>query len=650
MPVRRLIAWALGVGVFLVGAGSAHAAPRLHTCAGQADFGCGTLRVPLDRGGKVAGTVGIRFAVQRQFPGGPRRVLIALAGGPGQPAVELAGSFAISLDPALRHYRLAVLDQRGTGGSGLLTCPNVQRLRALDPFTPAALASCAQLLGPRRAFYSTADSVLDIEALRKALGASKVALMGVSYGTYVALQYARAFPHRVDRLILDSIVGPGQPDGFQLDIFGAVPRILRDTCAHNACRGITADPVRDLGAVVAALQTAPLRGAVFDTRGRRHAAVLSQGEQLLAVLEAGDLNPFLQAALPAALAGAGNGDPALLVRLLRPATGEPTSAREISFGVLAATGCEDAQLPYSLQSPLAERAGRSEAALGAIPPSRYLPFDAQTVLRASAAEDCGQWPAQAVRQPFTGPLPNVPALLLSGRADVRTPLENALATAAQLPRATIVALRGSGHDVIDTDITGCSGIALDRFISGRRVGKPCLGRDVGVDSLPLPPRKLEDFRVAPGVSGRRGRAVFAALETVADAHVAALISLYGGFSPRGGGLHGGRFEETSTFDGTLVLDRYAYLLGLRLTGTVHTTDGRARGGSVHVQGLGLDGTLSFGARGSVVGVLGGQRVSYVPRSARASTATRVGAPSIPHWTGRAPPPRSPLGVAARGPR
>ena len=36
--------------------------------------------------------------------------------------------------------------------------------------------------------------------------------MGISYGTHVALQYARAFPEHVDRLILDSIVGPDGPD------------------------------------------------------------------------------------------------------------------------------------------------------------------------------------------------------------------------------------------------------------------------------------------------------------------------------------------------------------------------------------------------------------------------------------------------------
>ena len=193
----------------------------------------------------------LHFAIQRA---GPAKVLIALSGGPGQSAVSSASSFAISLEPALRRYRLAVLDQRGTGKSGVLNCPNLQRLRSLDAYTPQAVAACASRIGPRRAFYSTADTVLDIDALRQALGADKIALMGISYGTHVALQYARAFPDHVDRLILDSIVGPDGPDPFLLDTYRnsrACSRAVRRTAR---CRNATKDPVADVGALVRAHQ------------------------------------------------------------------------------------------------------------------------------------------------------------------------------------------------------------------------------------------------------------------------------------------------------------------------------------------------------------------------------------------------------------
>lgn len=226
-PLRALFA-ALAVAALASVVPSSAAA--LTPCRGQSDFGCGTLNVPLDRTGAMAGTVPLHYAVQRR---GPKRVLIALSGGPGQSSVAAASSFAVTLDPALSHYKLAVLDQRGTGTSGVLNCPNLQRLRSLDPFLPAAVAACAGRIGPARAYYSTAETVLDIEALRQKLGAEKVALMGISYGTHVALQYARAFPTRVDRLILDSIVGPDGPDPFLLDTYRNMPRVLAEQCSRG---------------------------------------------------------------------------------------------------------------------------------------------------------------------------------------------------------------------------------------------------------------------------------------------------------------------------------------------------------------------------------------------------------------------------------
>ncbi len=111
--------------------------------------------------------------------------------------MPFAFSFVMSLAPALTRYRLAVLDQRGTGRSGLLRCPALQKLTTLAPFTPQGIADCATTIGPRRAFYGTIDTVDDLEALRKALGVRRIALMGVSYGTYVATQYARVHPDRV---------------------------------------------------------------------------------------------------------------------------------------------------------------------------------------------------------------------------------------------------------------------------------------------------------------------------------------------------------------------------------------------------------------------------------------------------------------------
>jgi len=459
------------------------------------------------------------------------------------------------------------------------------------------------------------------------LGADKIALMGISYGTHVALQYARAFPQHVDRLILDSIVGPNGPDAFLLDTYRNMPRVLTEQCAHGACRNTTADPVADVAALVRRLNASgPLRGAYFDDHGRRRMTQYLDPDELSFLLTAGDLNPYLQASLPAAMSAARLGDTALLMRLRRIGQGAKTKLADLSFGLNAVTGCADAPLPYSLQTPIADRPAVAQAALAAIPPTDYDPFDAQTVLRTSYVDDCLQWPVGAVRPPFTGPLPDVPALLLGGRLDTRTPVENAFATQRELPHAAVVPLKGSGHDTLDSDVTGCTARALALFTARLAVGHPCLGKDNGVFPAPLPPRSLKDFRSAPSVGGTRGRVLFAVLDTAADSRMTALQLLFAGLDVRGGGLHGGSFSGQSALDGALRLRDYAYVPGLRVTGTLRVSEGTLAG-TVRVSGK-AHGTLKLDRRGGATGVLGGRHVRYQPQPRATAASLRTGGGSL----------------------
>jgi pimeloyl-ACP methyl ester carboxylesterase len=620
----HLLASLLALAVLMV-AGAAPAAAQ--GCA--TGFTCGTLDVPLDRSGAFGGVVHLHFAAQSRFPSNAG-VLIALAGGPGQSSLDLAPAFATSLEPALKRYRLVVLDQRGTGESGALVCPPVQALRALDPIRPDAVAACAASLGPGRAFYSSADSVLDLDALRARFGAEKIALMGVSYGTHVALQYARAFPTHVDKLILDSIVGPNGNDAFLLDTYKAFPRVLREQCRGGLCSNTTRDPVADVSLMVQRLRAAPLRGTALDASGKRQPVVYSSPEELSFLLIAGDLNPLLQPFIPAALSSAVRGDTAMLMRLRKPVQGPATPIAALSAGLNVTTGCLDVPLPYSLQTPFDQRPALAAAALGQIAPASYAPFDAATVQTSSYVDDCLQWPADTPHAPFTGPLPDVPALLLGGRLDTRTPVENALATLAQLPHGKLVTVRGTGHDVLDSDLTGCSAIALRRFIGGQAVGSPCSGQSSQIPPLPLPPESLDDFRSAPGVGGRRGRALFAALTTAEESRLVALQFALAGIAPRGGGLRSGRFSLSADGESVRLRD-YAFAPGLRISGTLRLLSAAPRG-HVKVRGPnGTSGELDLDSRGGARGRLGGKRVRYrAPRGSSAAAASlRGGGRAVP---------------------
>lgn len=624
------VAAALAATLLLLIATAAQAAPRLRPCPKQPDFGCGVVSVPLDRSGHFPGTIALHFAARYRHPRGAG-VLVALSGGPGQQGVAYADSFAQSLAPALKRYRLVVVDQRGTGLSGALSCPNLQPLGSLDPIEPAAVRACADRIGPRRAFYTTTDTVQDLEALRAALGVPKLALMGISYGTHVALQYARQYPAHVDRLILDSIVGPAGPDGFLLDTYRNLPRVLREQCARNECAGVTKDPVGDVAAVAREIERRPIGGRAYGPDGRPRRVRYRSAEELSFLVTAGDLNPFLQAALPGAIAAARAGDTAELLRLHRVGEGPPTPTRDLSFGLNVTTGCEDAELPYALTTPLDQRPAIVAQATAAIDPSALNPFDARTIERSSYVDDCLDWPTDVTSRPSTAPLPDVPALLLSGRLDTRTPLENGAATHAQLPHSSFVTVPGTGHDELDSDYTGCASRALSRFIRGATVGDPCAGRTNEVDVLPLPPRSLRDFRSAPHVGGESGRAVFAVLDTVLDARVAALQALFAGFRRvRAGGLYGGTVSAPASFDGRLALSRYAYVPGLRVSGRLTTFgDGRV-GGTVRVQGRtrATSGTLRLTLGGGASGTIGGRPVHYVPGRARAGRAAAVATRSL----------------------
>jgi hypothetical protein len=91
--------------VALVAAGSSAAAPPALTgtqpCAGAPGFTCSTLTVPLDRTGKVPGTLKLNVAAADNTAA-KRGVLLFLTGGPGQPGVPAIQRIAQRLSGVLQ--------------------------------------------------------------------------------------------------------------------------------------------------------------------------------------------------------------------------------------------------------------------------------------------------------------------------------------------------------------------------------------------------------------------------------------------------------------------------------------------------------------------------------------------------------------------
>jgi pimeloyl-ACP methyl ester carboxylesterase len=624
MPCRALPVLVLALAVVGLGASPAAAALTTHRCPASPGFRCGTVTVPLDRSGTVPGTVKLAVAVENARKGADG-YLVALSGGPGQPDLPFAGSYQSSLGPALAHRRLVVFDQRGTGASGALECPPLQALRTLDVVNTRIVERCAQALGPARQFYSTTDSVLDLDAVRTAIGAPRVELMGISYGTYVAAQYARRFPAQTEGLILDSVVGPDGLDPYFQDTFQRLGRVLAEQCAAGRCRGATKNPNADLAKVTARLQKGALRGAIPGVLGTPRSTAIHDESELLMMIMSGDLNPFMQASLPGAINAAAAGDLAPLLRMRRLAQGPPSTAAEYSSTLNVTTSCADTRLPYTFSTPYPDRWTAWLHGADGVPDIAFAPFSRAAVIDTSVAHDCLRWPfGDAPAPPSTDPLPDVPALLLSGLLDTRTPTENARELLALLPHAQLLTVAGTGHDVLDSDITGCAARALRRFADGLRIGTPCAGRTNAVTVQSRPATSLNDYRSAPGVGGRRGRVLFAALDTVGDAQLTALQTLYAGYRRlQGGGLRSGSFTASDNAV-RLRLHGYALVPGLKVSGIISATGDRAHG-ALTIDGPGpYDGRLSIRDDGRVSGRLAGRRVRYDPTAKGALAATRAG--------------------------
>jgi pimeloyl-ACP methyl ester carboxylesterase len=578
--------------------------PRACPSGAKGRFACGVLPVPLDHAGVVPGGLGLRVMAQKPRTEAQRHaLLVVLSGGPGQSGAD-DGAYALRQAGSPKGYRVVTLDQRGTG-RGALVCPALSRVSA----QAMRNGTCAGQLGARRRFFTTRDTVSDLELLRRSLGADRMVVQGTSYGTFVAQQYARLHPTTTAGLILDSPVPAAGVEPFGVSSFVAVRTALQNQCGGGRCRGITRDVVGDLRRAASRLAGRTRKVRVFSATGRRFTVRLRGRGPVLGLLAESDLNPYLRGALPAALHRAAAGDLLPLARLVgtqRGARDEPQSA--LSFALNVTTNCLDAPLPYRLSAPVPDREAQTAAALAAVPASALAPFTRRDAGRGSLADACTGWPADVVAPAATEPLPAVPTLILSGEDDVRTPLADARILAAQIPGARLLRFPGIGHAVLGFDQSGCARRAVRRLLAGSQIRSgSCGGRDNRIGSELPPPTRLAAVRGIGGVGRGPGRIVNAVLRTMYEAGYHDELRRYAGAGTRGGGLHGGSYRSTSR---AIELRRYALVPGVRVSGRFsYRRNGLA--GRMRVAGPGrLDGTLRI-TPSRIRGTIGGERLTLV---------------------------------------
>jgi pimeloyl-ACP methyl ester carboxylesterase len=604
----------------MVAATAAQAQIEWKPCGDSNDVACGHLTVPLDPSGTSAGTITLAMRRHRSPVGESRDAVIALAGGPGQSAIPFVGDFAEILGPIASTRDLIAFDQRGTGLSHPLSCAAFEHVKRR--LSPTGVAICAGQIGETRGLYTTADTVADIEAIRQAGGYEKLVLYGTSYGTKVAERYAQQYPGRVEALILDSVVPPDGPEAFDRTTFAAVGRVLRQLCEQGACAHITRDPASDLARLVKRMGAGSAPARLVDGKGEAETTTISSND-LVGILLEGDFDPILRAEFPAAVHAAVGGDTAALARLVARAQGggEGEGEESLSEGFDAplyfSTICDETAFPWRRSTNARTRLKEAITALKAQPRGAFAPFTAANALTLSEVPVCAAWPLTPEGpEAVSGPLPNVPTLILSGADDLRTPIANAQAVAAQIPDASLLVVPNTGHSVLGADPSSCSHNALRALFAGKPV-KRCTHRKPPKLLLPtpLPPRTLSVVEPAPGSHGRVGRTLDAALLTLGDFRrqiVLALIEhgLFGAPSASVGGLRAGWGDigrEGATLHG------YSYVPGVSVSGKLSQSGAVLRiGGSSAAHG-----TLRITTHGTLTGVLGGRHVHLTPhRNAR----------------------------------
>ena len=442
---------------------------------------CAPFRVPEDWAHPAGPTIALRLALIRSRAARPARdLMVPIAGGPGQSIIDSWPEMAPALDGVLAHRSVVLLDQRGTGGSTPLTCPKAapahaasapapdrlsprSRRKALDAEVRACLGTL-RARGLHPADFTTTQFVADLAALRHALGNPPFDLVGVSYGTRVAQQFAMRHPAAVRSMVLDSVVPNalilGQDFGVNLD---AALHADFDLCkSEPGCTQTFGNPWDTLVGLKRAL-------------AKNTPEVRFRGP--------GDYAPAQEPLTPGRLVG--------LVRLYAysslTAALLPLTIHAASRGHYGPLLAQSRFIAHSLSHTLDDGLQLSVVCSEDAPWLKATQREATTLLgdryiRELQAQ-CAIWPRGAMPRDFHAPLrSSVPTLLLAGQFDPVTPPRYAREVLRGLGDGRLLIAPGQGHNVIGA---GCMPRLVRRFINRiqpRKLDARCL------DALkPTPP-------------------------------------------------------------------------------------------------------------------------------------------------------------------
>lgn len=412
---------------------------------------CARLSRPLDPQRPDGQRIDVHFAVLPALARNRRPdPVFFFAGGPGQSAMDLAGTVSRLLGRVANRRDIVLVDQRGTGRSAALACEPASPVAPLAQMADLdtvveRLRACRTRLEklPHGQFqhYTTPVAMQDVRAVQEALGVRTVNLVGGSYGTRAALEYMRQFPQAVRRVVLDGVAPADMilPASFSTDNQAALDAVVEACAADPACAATWPDLRGRWQALLASLPRTIQ--VAHPVTGQTQSLDVSR-ESLLSLVRVPLYAPALAAALPHALDEASRGRFEPLIGLSTSlGGGRPMAMAEgMHFSVICA---ED--LPR-----LAQSGDQPGADFGAAAAAFY-------------RRACNGWPVGAVPEAYYGmPTAPVATLVLSGGADPVTPPRHGSRVSQALGgKARHVVVPQAGHGVMGL---ACMRDVLFRFL------------------------------------------------------------------------------------------------------------------------------------------------------------------------------------------
>jgi len=425
---------------------------------------CSAFDVPEDHAAPSGRHIKLHVALVRAESAQAEPDLVTfLDGGPGGAATDDYPSIAGAFEPLRRQRAVLLVDQRGTGGSDALDCNDDKKGDAATNGTALAsgaeaVRACVARLAPRAApqFYSTSDAVEDLELVRRALGSPPLDLVGVSYGTRMAQQYAKRYPAGVRTLVLDSAVPNPLVLGSEhaRNLENVLRALFKRCTVERDCNTRYGDPYQTLQRLLARLRAHPQQLTLRDPfTFRVEQKTIGVGE-LVQLTRLYAYSPYTAALLPYVLQEADAGHYEPLLGQAQVVVGDVSDS--LTGGMALSVIC-------------AEDGDRLAAN----------PADAGTVMGNALTDwllkTCPLWPHGTHPAGFNEPLNSaLPVLILAGELDPVTPPRYATQIARTLPNARVLTVAGQGHGLVSV---GCMPRLLDEFLrkpDARALDATCL--------------------------------------------------------------------------------------------------------------------------------------------------------------------------------